>query len=104
MSVKPGKITLHRETVRSAAQAMARDELEHEETLRKIIACKTLDEVDAAIGNTSWTYIKCDVCDRAMRGVLRIERHYTEDGALDLCGRCFRRLVKVAERAGLLLK
>lgn len=36
-------------------------------THQKILASTTLDEVDEAIGNTSWTHNSCSVCDKSSR-------------------------------------
>ena len=56
----------------------------------EILACKTLDEVDEAIGNKSWTHDSCSSCSTQTRDKMAV--FDVNDGEYDysICAACLR--------------
>ena len=56
----------------------------------EILACNTLDEVDAVIGNKSWTHEICSACSTKTRDRLAV--FDVNDGEYDysICAACLR--------------
>ena len=53
------------------------------------------EEVDAIIGNDSWTSLRCDVCDCDRDAVVSVPREYSE--AISICAECGRGVLSVFE-------
>ena len=60
------------------------------ETHAKILACKTLDQVDLIIGNKSWTHNRCSSCSTQTRK--KMANFDVNDGEYDysICATCLR--------------
>lgn len=64
-----------------------------QEIHENIVASKTLNEVDKAIGNTSWTVNHCSNCNKATRKPM-IVLNLHSDYNTNLCNKCIKQLFK----------
>lgn len=64
-----------------------------QEIHESIITSKTLDDVDKAIGNKSWTTNHCSNCSKTTRKpMIVLDLHYSHD--TNLCNKCVKRMFK----------
>lgn len=62
----------------------------------KVDACKTLEDIDAAIGNNSWTSIQCGRCERKVPVTITWD---DEEYSHDFCQACFKEMLAKLEEA-----
>jgi hypothetical protein len=68
----------------------------HPEMTAKLMALKwpfTKDQVDSIIGNTTWTELKCDLCDSNVSAISRLSLSYAAKHCIDVCLDCLNKAV-----------
>lgn len=73
--------------------------LTKEETHAKLVDLGTNpnpDDVDAVIGNRSWTYCTCDDCGKSVQAVVQLGQELDyESATANICFHCLKKAVKL---------